>query len=84
MSAPVRLRPLDVVRVGLAVAREPRLWPTAVRQLARLRAPGHLGPSPSYLAFRLVTQYGGAGRGADPQDVVSYLRWCRQWTAFER
>lgn len=73
-----------LVRTGLAVARHPGLWPTALRQLRRLRAPGGLAPAPEYLAFRLVTQYGSAGHRADPQDVLSYLRWCRQWRPLER
>ena len=79
-----RLGPVGLARAAVAVARHPGLWPVAVRQALRLRAPGRLGPSPDYLAFRLVTQYGTNGHDADPQDVVSYLRWCRQWRAFER
>ncbi|HZP29416.1 MAG TPA: hypothetical protein VFC99_10725 [Acidimicrobiia bacterium] len=91
----------------------PELWPTALRQAARLapagwwRRPPFLPlPDREYLRFRLETQYGsptpaagaasvteggagypGAGRARpwsgrerlrlDPEDVVTYLRWCR-------
>lgn len=68
-----------------AVARHPSLWTTAVRQVVRLAAPGwwrrapHLPvPGDAYLAFRLETQY-GASPAPDPDDVVTYLRWCREF-----
>ena len=34
---------------------------------------------PDYLQFRLETQYGGDGRDRepDPEDLVTYLHWCR-------
>lgn len=66
-----------------AVLRHPTLWPTAIGQAFRLaptgwwrRAPFLPLPDPAYLAFRLETQY---GRDAEPSgdDVISYLRWCR-------
>jgi hypothetical protein len=68
-----------------ALARHPGLWPTALRQLFVLAAPGWWRrppflplPSPDYLRFRLQTAYGGTGeRPPDPRDVVTYLRWCR-------
>jgi hypothetical protein len=80
-SIPVR----SALRAGLAVGRRPALWPTAVRQAAVLAAPGWWRrapflplPAPEYLRFRLQTAYGGSGRGAiEPDDVVSYLEWCR-------
>ena len=70
-----------LARAGAAVARRPGLWPVAVRQAALLRAPGRLTPAPDYLAFRLVTQYGAADARPSGADVVSYLRWCRQFRA---
>lgn len=78
------------LKVLASVAVEPRLWPTALRQLFRLapnrwwaKAPFLPLPPADYLEFRLVTQYGG-GEGAprpdiEPNDVVEYLRWCRRW-----
>jgi hypothetical protein len=36
-------------------------------------------PSRSYLEFRLVTQYGDISHRPEPEDVLNYLRWCRDW-----
>ena len=69
--------------IVVAVLAHPTLWPTAIGQALRLapagwwRRPPFLPlPDAGYLAFRLETQY---GRDAEPSadDVVSYLRWCR-------
>ena len=73
------------VAAAAAVARHPSLWPTAVRQALVLAAPGWWRrrpflplPSPDYLRFRLQTAYGGDGdRAPEPDDLVTYLRWCR-------
>lgn len=75
------------VRVVLALAARPDLWPVAVRQARRMVAPRWWRrppfvprPDPAYLRFRLETQYGGGAIGdAGPTgaDVVSYLTWCR-------
>ncbi len=69
-----------------AVARHPSLWATAVRQAGRLARPGWWRrppflplPDPDYLRFRLETAYGGRGDVAPaPEDLVTYLRWCRR------
>jgi hypothetical protein len=73
-----------VLAATVAVARRPRLWATAVRQLARLRptdwwrrAPFLPVPDPAYLRFRLVTAYGDGSRPPEVGDVVTYLEWCR-------
>jgi hypothetical protein len=72
------------------LARHPGLWPTALVQAGRLSRPGWWRrppflpvPDRDYLRFRLETQY---GRGAlasrfDPDDLVVYLRWCRDGRA---
>ena len=72
------------VRAALVLVRHPSLWGTAVGQLFRLAVPGwwrHCppvpAPDPSYLRFRLQTQYGDAEREPEPADLVSYLHWCR-------
>ncbi len=72
----------DVTR---AVLRHPTLWLVAVGQLLRMARPGWWRrppflptPDPSYVAFRLETMY-GAGADPAPGDVVTYLRWCRQY-----
>ena len=69
-----------------AIARRPRLWPTAARQARKLaptgwwRKPPFLPmPAKDYVAFRIVTQYGEIGRSPSPEDVVDYLAWCREW-----
>ena len=67
-----------------AVARRPRLWPTAMRQAARLvpsgwwRRPPFLPvPDRAYLALRATTQYGEARHPLVADDIVQYLAWCR-------
>jgi hypothetical protein len=72
-----------------AVLRRPSLWLTALVQVFRLAPNGWWRrwpflplPTAEYLDFRYVTQYGG-DHGAEaplqPNDVVDYLRWCKQW-----
>jgi len=75
-----------VLGATIAVLRHPSLWVTALRQVARLAAPGwwHRAPflplpDPAYLRFRLVTAYGGDGAEPAPHDLVTYLHWCRAW-----
>ena len=67
-----------------ALAREPGLWPTALGQAGRLARPGWWKrapflpvPDPAYVRFRLDTQYGADGV-PDSDDLVTYLRWCRE------
>jgi len=74
-----------------AIARHPRLWPTALVQLFVLARPGWWRrwpllpePDPDYLRFRLVTAYGDPDRDPEPQDVVAYLKWCRRMRALAR
>jgi hypothetical protein len=73
-----------LVRAGLAVLVRPPLWFTAAAQLMALAPDGWWRswpplplPDPAYLRFRLVTQYGDPTRTPDVEDVLSYLRWCR-------
>lgn len=68
---------------AVAVARHPGLWVTTVVQSLRLAAPGWWRrrpflplPDEDYLRFRLETQY-GSDHDPEPDDVVTYLRWCR-------
>ena len=75
-----------MVAAGGAVLRRPDLWATAVRQIARLAPDGWWRRSPylplpdaAYLHFRMVTAYGGDGAEPRPEDVVTYLHWCRTW-----
>jgi hypothetical protein len=71
----------------MAVGPHPSLWFTALRQAGRLAEPGWWRrppflplPAPDYLRFRMETAYGGAGdQPPAPEDLVTYLRWCRNW-----
>jgi hypothetical protein len=72
------------VGAAAALARHPTLWPVAVAQVGRLARPGWWRrrpflpvPDPDYLRFRLQTAY-GTDRDPEPEDVVTYLHWCRQ------
>jgi hypothetical protein len=74
-----------------AVLRHPGLWPTALRQVLVLaprgwwrRRPFLPLPDAGYLRFRMVTAYGLEDRVPEPDDVVTYLRWCRGWRAVAR
>ena len=70
---------------AVAVLRRPSLWGVALAQLVRLARPGWWRrppflpvPDPDYLRFRLETQY-GTGQEPEPEDVVTYLHWCRSF-----
>jgi len=73
-------------RVTLAVLARPGLWLTALGQLARLARPGWWhrwppvpAPDAAYLRFRLQTQYGDPDWEPEPEDLVAYLHWCRDY-----
>ena len=64
-----------------------QIWRMAPRRWWR-QSPFLPIPPESYLEFRMVTQYGG-GHGqplasASADDVVDYLRWCRQWNRTQK
>ena len=76
-----------------AVLAHPTLWFTAIKQLFVLaptgwwrRRPFLPLPDPGYLRFRLQTAYGGTGvdREPRPEDLVTYLRWCREVAVAKR
>jgi hypothetical protein len=71
------------IRAFLAVVMRPHLWPVALRQAARIARPHWWKQSPflplpdaGYLRFRLETAYGEVV-APKPDDLVSYLEWCR-------
>ena len=71
-------------RAAFALVRQPRLWPTALRQIVRLapsgwwrRWPPLPRPDPAYLRFRMETAYGDPDHDPEAADVVAYLNWCR-------
>jgi hypothetical protein len=72
--------------VARGVLRHPSLWPTALRQARRTVPKGWWRSSPflplprrEYVEFRLLTQYGDAAHPPEVEDVLNYLRWCRDW-----
>ena len=72
------------------VAVRPGLWPTALRTAGRCTRPGWWRrppflpvPDRAYLAFRLETQYGARGT-PEPQDLVTYLEWCREFERYRK
>lgn len=80
------MSPAWILRAALALARHPELWLTAVRQVGVLSVEGWWRRSPflpvpdrGYLRFRFQTMYGDPDRAPEPDDVVTYLRWCRAW-----
>ena len=75
------------LRAGVAVLRRPGLWPVAAAQARRLARPGWWRrrpflplPDPDYVRFRLQTAYGPGGEPT-ADDVIAYLRWCRDFPA---
>jgi hypothetical protein len=77
-----------MVRAGLVVLQHPSLWVTGLRQMWRLRrngwwrrAPFLPLPGTAYLRFRMTTAYGDPDQPMEPDDLVTYLRWCRAWPA---
>ena len=73
----------DELAVVTAVARRPRLWPTAVVAGARLvpRRGRSAGP---WVRFRLETAYGPGRAVPTAADVVTWLRWARAWPRARR
>lgn len=68
-----------------AVVRHPGLWLTAIGQGARFARPGWWRrppflpvPDEDYVRFRLQTAYGSTGEPT-AEDVIAYLRWCRDF-----
>jgi hypothetical protein len=78
--------PTAITRSALAVVGQPDLWPVAVRQASRLAAPGWWRrppflpvPDRDYLRFRLQTMYGDGVAQPEAGDLLTWLRWCRQF-----
>ena len=73
-------------RATVAVFLHPSLWAVGIVQLFRLARPGWWhrwpplpAPDPEYLRFRLQTMYGNPSHAPEPDDLVTYLQWCRRF-----
>jgi hypothetical protein len=66
------------------IAVRPGLWVTALVQMRRFapdrwwsRPPFLPIPDPELVKFRATTQYGDPDRTPSPEDLVTWLRWCK-------
>jgi hypothetical protein len=75
----------ELMAAGRAVLRRPALWPTAVAAGARLlparwwRGREAAAAAEPWLRFRIETAYGAERGTPTPEDVVTFLRWLREW-----
>jgi hypothetical protein len=76
---------------ALAIARRPRLWAPALRQVAALAGPTwwrRFPPLPlpdrSWLAFRMETAYGDKASRPSASELIDFLEWCRETRLFGR
>jgi hypothetical protein len=84
MGVPAAVRML--CRVAVALVRRPALWPTALRQLRRVIAPGWWRrppfvpvPDSGWLRYRMELAYGTEPPArVDVHDIVEWLEWCRE------
>ena len=74
----------SAARAAGSVAARPRLWPTAVVQLARFVGDGWWRRAPfvprvdvELARFRSETMYGDPRVPPRPADIVVWLEWCR-------
>ena len=82
-AVPSMLAARTAVQSARAAAARPRLWPTALVELARFapdgwwRRPPFLPlPRPGLTRFRSETMYGDPDDGASAGDLVVWLEWC--------
>ena len=75
----------DFARAVPAIAVRPRLWSTALVELARFvpdrwwrTRPFLPVPDPALLKFRATTQYGSPDHPLATDDVLTWLRWCKR------
>ncbi|MGQ0617401.1 MAG: hypothetical protein ACT4PW_10495 [Acidimicrobiia bacterium] len=80
------MTPRALIATAFAVLPHPTLWPTALVQVMRMapsgwwhRPPFLPLPDVDLLRFRLQTQYGDPEHVPDPDDVLTWLQWCRRW-----
>jgi hypothetical protein len=73
------------LRAAVAVVKRPDLWGTAAGQARALSArrwwrtwPPLPRPARQWLEFRMETAYGDRHARPPSQDVLTWLRWCRE------
>ena len=81
----------QMAAMAWTIACRPRLWGAAVGALGRLAAPGWWRhppylpvPDAALWEFRMVTAYGDDHAGPEPDDLISYLQWCRSTARGQR
>ncbi len=62
--------------VGHVLARPILVW-EAYRTALAMRRHGRLGPSGSYLRWRISTAYGVADHAVERDDLIAFLAWRR-------
>lgn len=70
-----------------AVAKRPRLWPTALAAAWRMRPTGGITPPRQWVAFRIETAYGikdGKLSDMPTEDFIHFLEWCRSFPGHVR
>ena len=80
------------MRAAIALAVTPALWPTAVRQVFVLAAPGWWRrgavplplPDPGLPPLSPADRVRRPVRAPEPADVITYLHWCRAWPKLAR
>jgi hypothetical protein len=84
--ASVRVR-----RTFTACARRPSLWGIALVEWRRMtpagwwrRRPFLPVPDRDLMRFRMQTQYGDPDHPPEPDDLVTWLQWCKRMRALER
>ncbi len=71
---------------GVALARRPDLWRTALR-VARVHAPSRWWakkpflpvPDEGWMDFRFETAFADVDGRPEPHQLIEYLEWCRSW-----
>ena len=74
------------MKLVLAIGRHPSLWITAIRVAIRLvpnrwwsRRPFLPIPDREWARFRTETMYGDPEHELVPEDMLNYLRWCKDY-----
>jgi hypothetical protein len=85
------MRPRVAASGVVALARKPRLWPTAWAEYRALVDPKWRSkwpwlplPARRYMSFRAEAMYGPERAVLSASELVAYLEWCRWMRALAR